>query len=324
MALAPLVDTGDIARRVESQLHGGRRDTAGRAFQVALLGALALALAVLVILFIDIARRGWPVLSSDLQSFLAGELRSQPDDAQVGIFQGLRGSFWIGVFVLVFAVPTGIAAAIYLEEYAHHGAISRFIAVNIRNLAGVPSIVYGILGLSLFVKATDFFTKGPSIMAAGMTLAVLVLPVIIITSAEAVRAVPQALREGAYGLGATKWDTIRTQVLPYAAPGIITGSLLSLARAIGEAAPILVVGAITGRLATDHGGFFDVGQLTERFTALPIIINEWSSEADKAGSPVQFQENLAPAAAFVLVLIVLLLSVVAILLRSRFEKRRGT
>ncbi len=323
MVLAPLVDTTATRRRVEAQLHGGSRDLVGRIFRSALLAALGISLFILTLLLLDIARRGWPVLSEDLRSFLGGELRQQPDDPKQGIFQGLRGSFWIAVFVILFAFPIGIAAAVYLEEYAHRGRMSRFIAVNIRNLAGVPSIVYGILGLTIFVKKTDWLTNGPTTMAAGITVAVLVLPIVIITAAEAIRAVPQSLREGGYGLGATRWDTIRTQVLPYAAPGIITGALLSLARAIGEAAPILVVGAATGRLGRDYG-FLDLGQLQDRFTALPIVINEWSSEPNSAGSPVQFQENLAPAASFVLVVIVLALSILAILLRGRFEKRRGS
>jgi phosphate transport system permease protein len=192
--------------------------------------------------------------------------------------------------------------------------------VNIRNLAGVPSIVYGILGFTIFTKALRSLTSvgsanGRTIMSAGLTLAILVLPIVIITASEAVRAVPNALREAGYGVGATRWEVIRTQVLPYAAPGIITGLILSLARALGEAAPLILVGATTGRLASDPS-LLDLGQLRERFTALPIVVTEWSK------NPQQGFDQLAAAAIVVMLAIVVVANTVAILLRNRYEKKR--
>ncbi|MEX2292359.1 MAG: ABC transporter permease subunit, partial [Acidimicrobiales bacterium] len=186
---------------------------------------------------------------------------------------------------------------------------------NIRNLAGVPSIVYGILGLTIFVQQLSGLTGGRSLMAAGITLAILVLPIVIITAAEAIRAVPSTLREAAYGVGATRWEVTRGQVLPYAMPGIITGTVLALARAIGEAAPLLLCGAVTGLLPGKQG-LLDISQLTDRFTALPIVIADWSR------TPRDGFDAIAAAAIVVMLAIVLAMNTVAILLRTRFEKRR--
>jgi phosphate transport system permease protein len=187
--------------------------------------------------------------------------------------------------------------------------------VNIRNLAGVPSIVYGILGLTIFVQDLEGLTGGRTLLAAGITLAILVLPIVIITSAEAVRAVPQPLREAAYGVGATRWEVTRSQVLPYALPGIITGTVLAVARAIGEAAPLLLTGAATGLLPGKEG-LLDLSQLGDRFTALPIVIAEW------ARTPREGFDEIAAAAILLMLAIVLALSTVAILLRTRYEKKR--
>jgi phosphate transport system permease protein len=301
--------------RVQKQITGGGVDWRGTAFVVVLLAALLVTLAVLVILVADQLQLGWGVFTERTWDFLNGTLRSQPDDPVIGVKQGLVGTFWIAVFTIVLAFPTGIAAAVYLEEYAPRNRFTSFIDLNIRNLAGVPSVVYGILGLTIFVQQLEWLTKGPTLMAAGLTIAVLVLPIVIITSAEAVRAVPQPLREAGYGVGSTKWEVIRHHILPYAAPGILTGTLLSLARAVGEAAPLILVGAITGRLASE-GSFLDPGQLTERFTAMPIVITTWASRPQKEFVP------LAAAAIIVLLAFVLLLNATAIFLRNHFERKR--
>ena len=310
MALVdPTVTTGAVRAR----LAGQRRDLAGPLFRIGLLAGLGLALLVLAVLVLDVVTGGWSVLSTRPLDFLGGTLRSQADEA--GVFQGLRGSFWIGVFTVGLAFPIGISAAVYLEEYAPRTWFTRFISVNIRNLAGVPSVVYGLLGLAVFVKALGSFTGGATVMAAGITLAIIVLPIVIITSSEAIRAVPQSIREAGYGVGATRWEVIRSHVLPYAAPGIITGTILALARALGEAAPLILVGAITGRLA-EKGTLLDVGQLDERFTAMPIVITSWTQQHQPG-----FQ-TAAAAAIVVLLLVVLVANAAAILLRNRFEKRR--
>ena len=308
-----LVDPTATAGAVRARIAGQQRDVAGPLFRIGLLAGLGLALLVLAVLVVDVVSGGWSVLSSRPLDFLDSTLRSQADEA--GVFQGLRGSFWIGVFTVVLAFPIGISAAVYLEEYAPRTWFTRFISVNIRNLAGVPSVVYGLLGLAIFVKALGSFTGGATVMAAGITLAILVLPIVIITAAEAIRAVPQSIREAGYGVGATRWEVIRSHVLPYAAPGIITGTILALARALGEAAPLILVGAITGRLA-EKGTLLDVGQLDERFTAMPIVITSWTQQHQPG-----FQ-TAAAAAIVVLLLVVLVANAAAILLRNRFEKRR--
>jgi phosphate transport system permease protein len=202
-----------------------------------------------------------------------------------------------------------------MEEYAPKNRLTNFIDVNIRNLAGVPSIVYGILGFTIFVEALGGITGGRSVIAAGLTLSVLVLPIVIITSAEAIRAVPDGLREAGYGVGATRWEVVRTQILPYAAPGILTGTVLSLARALGEAAPLILVGAVTNRLGSNPP-ILDVSSLQERFTAMPSVITSW------AGMPQEgFRANTA-AAIIVLLVVVLIANAAAVLLRNKYEKKR--
>jgi phosphate transport system permease protein len=307
---------------VRQRLAGRRVDVGGVVFQALLMLALAMSVLVLIVLLTDVISGAWGLLTSRLGDFFSGTLQSQPEAA--GISQGLRGSLYIGVFVVVLAFPIGIGAGIYLEEYAPRSRFTRFIDINIRNLAGVPSVVYGILGLAIFVGLLATLpgwlgggplTGGRTVMSAGITLAILVLPIVIITSAEAIRAVPDSIREAGFGVGATRWEVVRAHVLPYAAPGILTGTVLSLARALGEAAPLILVGAVTGRLASGGGGVFEA--LQERFTALPIIITTW------AGRPQsEFQESLAPAAIVVLLAVVLLANTAAILLRNRYEKKR--
>lgn len=300
--------------RIRRDLTRGGSDVAGKVFQAALLASLGLALLVLVFLLVDVWADASDVLPSRIGDFVAHQYVSRAERA--GIFNALRGTFWIGVFT-VLSFPIGIAAAVYLEEYARRGRLKNFVNVNIRNLSGVPSVVYGIFGLSILVERFDGLTGGKSLIAAGITIALLVLPIVIITSAEAIRAVPNSLREGGFGLGATRWEVIRTQVLPYAAPGILTGTVLSLARALGEAAPLLLVGAVGERLSDNHG-FFDPSQLRDSFTALPIAITDWTKRPLNSG----FFE-LSAAAIIVMLVIVLLANTIAIVLRNRFERKRS-
>lgn len=224
---------------------------------------------------------------------------------QAGILAALVGSVYVIGLTAVVAVPLGVAAAIYLEEYETRGRLARIIEINISNLAGVPSIIYGLLGLGLFVR---LLSMGRSVLAGACTLALLVLPIVIISTREALRAVPASLREGSYALGATKWQTIQHQVLPAALPGILTGMILALSRAIGETAPLITIGALT------YVPFLPSGVWSD-FTVLPIQIFNWVSRPQAA-----FAEN---AAAGILVLLALLLAmnVSAIILRDRFHRR---
>jgi phosphate transport system permease protein len=301
------------AEEVRARLTGGRGDAKGRMFQLVLLLCLALSILTLGVLLWEVLTKGWDVLSERLGDFLTGGLSANP--LRAGISQGLKGSFWIATFVVLLAFPIGIAAAIYLEEYAPRSRLSRFIDVNIRNLAGVPSVVYGILGFAIFVKAMGDLTGGRTVAAAGITLAVLVLPIVIITAAEAIRAVPDTIREAGFGVGATRWEVVRSHVLPYAAPGILTGTVLALARALGEAAPLILVGAVTGFLGADKP-LFDLSQLSDKFTAMPIVIFTW------AGQPRDEFRALTAAAIVALLVVVLLANSAAILLRNRYEKKR--
>ena len=319
MAITQPVLDPKTADRVRSQLTTGGRNRSNRLFQWGLLGCLLFSLVVLAVLVVDVVGDSVPVFSQRLGTFLANPTRTSA--AESGVFQGLRGTFWIGVFVILFTFPLGIAAAVYLEEYATDNRLTRLINVNIRNLAGVPSVVYGILGFTVFVSLLKgvygdvALSRGNTTTAGGLTLAVLALPVVIITSAEAIRAVPDSLREAAYGVGATKSQVIRSHVLPYAAPGILTGTLLSLARALGEAAPLILVGAVQGKLGP-RTGFFELQQLGEKFTAMPIVITDFAKQPGDQWLPV------TSAAIVVLLLVVLGFNAVAVVLRNRFEGRR--
>jgi phosphate transport system permease protein len=246
---------------------------------------------------------------------VASQLSANPDVA--GIWQAFYGSLLLMVFVIVFAVPTGVASAIYLEEYAVDNRISRTINAAIRNLAGVPSIVYGILGLAIFVKLLGEVTgpgvEGRSLVSGGLTLAVLVLPIVIITTAEALRAVPNSIREGAFGVGATRFQAIRYHVLPVAAPGIFTGTILSIARAFGEAAPLLLVGGITTFFQSGaDSAFLDV--LQGRFSAMPVLVFSW------ARLPQEGFRALTAALIVVMLVVLLMINFTAIYLRNRYEK----
>jgi phosphate transport system permease protein len=327
MALTTIDSSAAAVRgRVERQIEGQRVDIAGRLFETGLVLCLLISLAVLALLLVDVVGDGSVVYQERGWEFLDGGLSQTASRA--GIAQGLIGSFWIAVCVVVVAVPLGIGAAIYLEEYAPRNGLTSFIEVNVRNLAGVPSVVYGLLGLAVFVELFNGFSGADGVgtrtlIAGGLTLAVLVLPIMIITTAEAVRAVPQALREGAYGVGATRWEVIRTQVLPYAFPGIVTGALLSIARAIGEAAPLILIGAITGLAGRSPGLSFssllDPSSLTDRFTAMPNIITTWAKLPQE-----EFKVQNTAAAIMAMLVFVLLINSIAIILRNRFEKKRSS
>jgi phosphate transport system permease protein len=304
---------GGVAARgaVERSLTGSRADVKGRLFEAALLSALLLSLLILLVLLYEVFSGGIPVLRERGGEFLSGTLSPLPQTAGVG--QGIQGSLLLMLFVVVLAFPIGVGAAIYLEEYARDSRFTRFVNVNIRNLAGVPSIVYGILGFSIFVRAMGSLTGGESVMAGGITLAVLVLPIVIITTAEALRAVPQGIREAGYGVGATRWEVVRSHVLPSAAPGILTGTVLSLSRALGETAPLLLVGAVTGFLATGSQSF--VEQVQGPFTALPTIVFAWARQPNAAF------RGLTSAAIVILLGVILVANAAAIFLRNRYDRK---
>jgi phosphate transport system permease protein len=258
------------------------------------------ALAALAALLYDVAHDGLGRLS---WQFLTAYPSRHPE--QAGILAALVGSVYVIALTAALAIPVGVGAAVYLEEYAGRTRLSRIIEINIANLAGVPSIIYGLLGLGLFVRA---MSMGRSVLAGSATLALLVLPMVIISTREALRAVPKSLREGSYALGATRWQTVWYQVLPAALPGVLTGLILALSRAIGETAPLITIGALT------YVPFVPDG-IWSPFTVLPIQIFDWVSRP-QAGFAIN-------AAAGILVLLVLLLAMnaVAIILRDRFQKQ---
>lgn len=222
-----------------------------------------------------------------------------------GLRSALLGSLWMLAFTAIIAFPLGVGAAIYLEEYAPDNWLTRFIQLNIANLAGVPSIVYGLLGLGLFVR---WLALGRVVLAGSMTMALLILPLIIVASREAIRAVPDSLREGSYALGATRWQMVRQTVLPSASGGILTGTILALARAIGETAPLITIGALT-YVAFDPNGPLDI------FTVLPIQIYNWVSLPQK-----EFH-SLAAGGIVVLLVVLLGANSLAVYLRYRMQRR---
>ena len=287
-------------------------DVAGGAFKSFLIAALVLSLVTLVALIWDMSVEGSPVLGNRLGSFLTSGLSTEV--ARAGVWQGLKGSLLLGLLVVVIAFPVGIGAAVYLEEYAAGSRFANIVNINIRNLAGVPSIVYGLLGLAIFVQALGGATGGRTVLSGGLTLSALVLPIVIITSQEALRAVPAGIREGALALGATRWETIRHHVIAAAAPGILTGTVLSLARALGEAAPLLVIGAVTGVFFT--GDQTVVQQLLSgRFTAMPMVIFNWARQ------PGPEWLRLTGAASLILVALIVAMNGFAIYLRNRYERK---
>jgi phosphate transport system permease protein len=273
-----------------------------RSFILLGLGAITFAFAILIVLIINTFVDGVSFLS---WQFLVGFPSRNPQIA--GILPALIGSAYLMLFVIIFAFPLGVGAAIYLEEYAKKNWLVNLIEINIANLAGVPSIVYGILGLEVFVRALGF---GRSILSGGLTLSLLVLPIVVISAREAIRAVPFSLKEASYALGATKWQMIYHTLLPAALPGILTGTILAISRAIGEAAPLIVVGAVA------FTSFLPTSPL-DSFTALPIQIFNWVSYPQK-----EFHK-LASAGVIVLLILTLLINASAIFLRRYFRKKIG-
>jgi phosphate transport system permease protein len=296
---------------VARSLRGKRVDVRGTIFQAALLLTMLVSLGVLATLIAQVVNEGWVVFRDRGTSFLTSPLSASA--ARAGVWQGMSGSLLLVIFVVVFAFPVGIGAAIYLEEYAADTPLTRFMTTNIRNLAGVPSIVYGLLGLAIFVLVLRSVTGGLTVISGGLTLAVLVLPIVIITSMEAIRAVPQGIREAAYGVGATQWQVVRHHVLPYASPGILTGTVLSVARALGETAPLILVGAVTGFFFQASGN--PIARLRGPYTSLPTIVFSWSR------LPGEDFRHLAAAAILVLLVVILAINATAILLRNRYERK---
>ena len=310
-----LVAEADTRTAVDVALRGRRRQLGGMLFRFGLLATLLLALAILLVLIVTTLVDAWPVLTTRGWDFVKSDTSSLAERA--GVWQGLVGSLILTGFVAAFALPIGIAAAIYLQEYTRDTRTSRILIANIRNLAGVPSVVYGILGLVVFVQALRSITgpesSGKSYVSGGLTLAVLVMPIVILITMEALRAVPSSIREGAYGVGATRWEVVRSHVLPYAAPGIFTGAILALARAFGETAPLLLVGAVTGYLSTPSNQT-PIQVLQGLYTALPTQIFAWAKLP-----AADWQSNTA-AAIIVLLVAIFLVNFLAILLRNRYER----
>ena len=286
---------GNFRRRLE------RRKWQGRAFHVLCLLAILIALGMLAALLFNILSQGWDRVSWDFLTSLPSEINSE----RAGIYPALLGSVYVVSITAVTSFTLGVGAALYLEEYAGRHWMVRVIQVNITNLAGVPSVVYGLLGLEIFARSLHL---GNTILAGGLTMALLALPIVIIAAQEGLRAVPSSLREGGLALGATRWQTIWHLVLPQAFPGIMTGVILAVSRAIGEAAPLIVVGAVA------FVPFAPDGPLS-RFTVLPIQIFNWISRP-QAG----FHEAAA-AGIIVLLVALLVMNAAAVLLRNKFQKR---
>ncbi len=299
-----------------------RRRVLGRLFQALCLAAGLVAVVVLVVL---LAHVGWEGRGFVSWRFLTRP-PSQLDPENGGIWSALLGTIWLMALTALMAVPTGVGAAIYLEEYARRGRFVQFIHLNIANLAGVPSIVYGILGLALFVR---WMLGGRSLLAGALTMSLLILPVIIIASREALLAVPKSIREAAYAVGATRWQTVRHHVLPAALPGIMTGVILALSRAIGETAPLIMLGALTyvrfapGELSAGNAltptGLWTwlTDALHSPFTALPIQIYNW------AGQPDDVFRRLAAAGILVLLAVLLSMNALAAGIRA-WQQRHKT
>jgi phosphate transport system permease protein len=276
------------------------RKPADLIFQAVSLLTLVVALAALGALVWTVVADGAPRLSWQFITNIASR-----NAEQAGVYHALMGSIWVITLTGLLALPVGVAAAIYLEEYGSRSAVARFIELNIANLAAVPSIIYGLLGLELFVRLMGM---GQSVMAGAATLALLALPVVILSTREALRTVPTSIREGSYALGATNWQTIWNQVLPMAMPGVLTGLILALSRAIGETAPLITIGALTYIP-------FAPDTVWSKFTVMPIQIFNWVSRPQ-----ADFKVN---AAAGILVLLVLLLSMnaVAVFARDRYQRQ---
>lgn len=304
---------GQETIRVEISDHKRIGRLADRAFSILGLFATTVGLAVLLVLLIDVFIDGSPRLGWD---FLTQYPSRKPENA--GILSAWVGTAWLMVLTALIAFPLGVASATYLEEYGRKSWLTGFIEINIANLAGVPSIIYGLLGLGLFVRGLNL---GRSVLAGAATLAILVLPIVILASRESIRAIPASIREASYALGASKWQTIRHQVLPAAMPGILTGTILAMSRAIGETAPLITIGALTyvAFVPTPplslEPPFIHPQGLFDAFTALPIQIFNWVSRPQKA-----FSTNAA-AGIIILLIITFVMNGIAVYLRHRYQKK---
>lgn len=289
-----LVDKAKVNQRM------GTRIAKNRAYKGLYLISTLFGLVILAVLLYRIFTQGIGWLDMD---FFQNYASRRP--ARAGIKAALIGSLWMMAVVIPLSLIIGVGTALYLEEYAKKSRFNAFIQTNISNLAGVPSIVFGLLGLTVFVRFMDL---GRSVLAAGLTMTLLVLPVIIVASQEAIRAVPKELREASYGMGATKWQTIKNIVLPASIPGILTGSILSISRGIGETAPLVVLGIPTF-IATLPSGVLDT------LTVMPMQIYNWTSR------PQEDFQNVAAAGIIVLLGFLIILNLTAIIIRNKFQKR---
>jgi phosphate transport system permease protein len=275
-----------------------------RAFTVLVTLAALVGVVVLAVLLVDVIRDGSTMLSLDFLTSFPSQIF--PENG--GVYPALIGSVWLLGLTALISVPLGLGAAVYLEEYAEDTRINRIIEINISNLAGVPSVIYGLLGLGIFVQVLAPVTGGTSVLTGALTLSLLILPVIIVATREALRAIPASIREGGFALGATRWEVIRSHLLPMALPGALTGIILALSRAIGEAAPLLVVGVSLYQTYATAGPF-------DGYMALPTQIYDWISR------PQQIFQDSAAAGIVVIMAVLLVANMAAIVLRSRYQKR---
>jgi phosphate transport system permease protein len=298
--------TSQVKRRGESDFKASMSTRYGLdwAFTVLVTVAALIGIIVLVVLLVDVIRDGSSMLSLNFLTSFPSQIF--PENG--GIYPALIGSLWLLGLTALISVPLGLGAAVYLEEYAQDTRINRIVEVNISNLAGVPSVIYGLLGLGIFVQLLAPVTGGTSVLTGALTLSLLILPVIIVATREALRAIPASIREGGYALGATKWEVIRSHLLPMALPGALTGIILALSRAIGEAAPILVVGVSLYQTYVTTGPF-------DGYMALPTQIYDWISR------PQQVFQDSAAAGIVVIMVVLLLANSIAIVVRNRYQKR---
>jgi phosphate transport system permease protein len=299
--------------RVEQRTDGGGSDFKAsmstrygldRAFTALVAGAALVGIVVLAVLLVDVIRDGSTMFSLKFLTSFPSQIF--PEDG--GIYPALIGSLWLLGLTALISVPLGLGAAVYLEEYAEDTRINRIIEINISNLAGVPSVIYGLLGLGIFVQLLAPVTGGTSVLTGALTLSLLILPVIIVATREALRAIPASIREGGYALGATRWEVIRSHLLPMAIPGALTGVILALSRAIGEAAPLLVVGVALYQTYVTSGPF-------DGYMALPTQIYDWISR------PQQIFQDSAAAGIMVIMAVLLVANSVAIVLRNKYQRR---
>jgi phosphate transport system permease protein len=276
------------------------RERREKIFTIWMIAALTIAMVALLALLVDVMRSGIPRLNTEFLTEFPSRVAENS-----GAKPAILGSLWVIGVCAAFAIPVGMAAAIYLEEYAKPSRWNRFVEINVSNLAGIPSVIYGLLGLAVFVRMLGM---GRSVLAGGLTLGLLVLPVVTIAGREAIRAVPPSIKEAALALGATEWQAISRQVLPAALPGFMTGVILAISRALGETAPLITMGALTFVTFVPSG-------LLDRFTALPIQIYNWTSRPQTAFA------DTAAAGIVVLLIVLLSMNAVAIWLRNRYQRR---